>query len=161
MKSRILAVTGTAVIFALVLLGAAPLAHAGQCSQANASGKYGFTLSGLLILPSGPVPIAGVGRANVDARGNVTGTETRSVGGGVADETLSGTLTLNSDCTGTFTVEFFEAGQLVRTSVLAVVLDDNNNEFRMVQTSLTLPNGATVPVVVTVEAKKIFHTEED
>src|SRR5215469_6984632 len=57
---------------------------------------------------SGPVPIAAVGRASVDAAGNVTGTEARSVAGGYAEETLSGTISVNPDCTGSMTIRFYE-----------------------------------------------------
>ena len=134
--------------------------QAGQCSQGGAAGKYGFTLTGWLILPTGAVPAAAAGLASVDAKGNVTGTESRSVGGDYADETLQGTLALNSDCTGSLTLQFFESGNLVRTSVLSIVFDDNQREIRMAQKSLQLPNGTFVPVVISVEAKKV-STQED
>jgi hypothetical protein len=45
----------------------------------------------------------------------LAGTESRSVGGGYADETLTGKWTVNPDCTGTVIASFFEDGQLVRT----------------------------------------------
>jgi len=138
---------------------AAP-AQATQCSLAGAAGKYGFTLNGVVITPNGPVPIAAVGKAMLDASGNVSGAEARSVGGGFADETFTGTYTVNADCTGTTTLQFFESGNLVRTSVLSIVFDNNQREIRMVQKSLTLPNSAALPVVITVEARRMF-TEED
>ena len=125
------------------------------------AGKYGFTLTGTVILPTGPVPIAAVGRAVLEANGNVKGTESRSVGGGFADETFAGTYTLNSDCTGSATIAFYESGQLVRTSVLSLVFDDHEREIRMVQKSLELPNGTFLPVVITVEARKILEEDED
>jgi hypothetical protein len=95
--------------------------------------NFGFTLTGVVILPTGPVPIAAVGRAALEASGNVTGTESRSVGGGFADETFTGTYTVNADCTGTATLKFYESGQLVRTSVLSIVFDSSAREIRMVQ----------------------------
>lgn len=144
----------TAVI-ACAMLVFCSTANAGQCSQGGAAGKYGFTLTGWLIVSTGAVPAAAVGQASVDAKGNVTGTEARSVGGGYADETLSGTISVNSDCTGSMTLNFYDAGQLVRTSVLSIVFVDNQRELRMVQKSLTLPNGAAIPVVITVDAKRI------
>jgi hypothetical protein len=148
------------LLFVIVSLSQGPSAQAAQCSQGAAAGKYGFTLTGILILPSGPVPIAAVGVATVDASGNVTGTEARSVGGGFANETFSGTYSVNSDCTGSMTLNFYESGNLVRTSVLSTVADNNSKELRMVQRSLTLPNSTALPVVITVEARKIF-TDED
>ena len=50
---------------------------------------------------------------------------------------------------------------MVTESVLAIVFDNNSREIRMVQKSLTLPNGATVPVIVTVEARRIAVEDED
>ena len=135
-------------------------ARAQGCSLQGVAGNYGFTLTGLLILPTGAVPIAAVGAATVDPKGNVTGTEARTVGGNYADETLQGTLTVNGQCTGSMTLNFYESGQLVRTSVLSIVFDDSQREIRMVQKSLQLPNGVVLPVVITVEGKKI-STEDD
>jgi hypothetical protein len=140
-------------VFAGLMLGQP--ARANQCKQSDASGKFGFTLTGWLILPTGAVPAAAVGQANIDNKGNVTGTEARSVGGGFADETLTGTLTIEDDCTGSVTLTFSEAGVPVRTSVLSIVLVDDKNEIRMVQKSLTLPNGSTIPVVITADARRI------
>src|SRR5215469_4358155 len=42
----------------------------------------------------------------------------------------------------------------------AVNIDNNEREIRMVQKSLTLPNGVALPVVMTVEARKIFAEED-
>ena len=86
------------LVFALVALGAAPSAHAQQCSLAGAAGKCGFTITRTLFLPTGPVPAAAVGKAIIDADGILPGTEARDVGGGLADETFTGTLTVNPDC---------------------------------------------------------------
>ena len=152
-------ICGTFLLVALV--GMAPTAQAGQCSLWSSAGKYGFTLTGVVILGTGPVPIAAVGRAVLDTAGNVSGTESRSVGGGFADETFSGTYAVNPDCTGITTIHFYESGQLVRTSVLSIIFDNNSREIRMVQKSLQLPNGAFLPVVITVEARRIFTEDED
>ncbi len=144
------------ILLFAALVSAAPPAHAGSCSLANSAGSYAFTLTGVVILPTGAVPLAAVGRAVLDADGNTSGTESRSVGGGFADETFTGTYTVNQDCTGTATLQFYESGVLVRRSVLSLIFDSNERESRMVQKSLQLPNGAYLPVVITVEAKRIF-----
>jgi hypothetical protein len=149
------------VIAVMVLAATSPGSARVGCTQRGAAGKYGFTLSGWLVLSTGPVPLAAVGAATVDAAGNVTGTEARNVGGGFADETLAGTLTVNPDCTGSMTLRFYENGQLVRTSVLSTVTDSNTRELRMVQKSLTLPNGTVLPVVIAVEARRMFSEDED
>jgi hypothetical protein len=118
------------------------------------AGDWGFTLTGTLLLPSGPVPFAAVIHGTADVNGNVTGIEARNLGGGYADETFSGSWLVGADCVGTATVLFKENGQPVRTSVLTVVFDENSKQVRMVQKSLTLPNGIELPVVATVEGKK-------
>ena len=141
---------------------ALPVVHAGSptgCSTETAAGNWGVTLNGTLILPSGPVPAAGVARATIDAQGNVTslaGTEARNVGGGFANETITGSWVVKPDCTGTLTIYAYESGTLVRTSVLAILFVDNLNEVLMVQDSLTLPDGTTLPVVITAEGKRVF-----
>jgi hypothetical protein len=155
MNRTIKAVVCLGMLMAATLALASP-AEAHGCTMFNAAGRYGFTLTGVLITSTGAVPAAAVGKAIVDVSGHVTGGESRSVGGGYAEETLTGTLTINNDCTGTMTLEFFEAGTLVRTSVLSVVFVNNLTELQMVQKSLTLPDGAAVPVVITAVAKKQF-----
>jgi hypothetical protein len=77
------------------------------------------------------------------------------------NESFTGTLTVNPDCTGAATLKFFQSGALVRTSVLALVFDDNRKELRIVQKFLTLPDGTNLAVVITAQAKKMFTTEED
>jgi hypothetical protein len=161
MKHKLLHACFLAVIFTLFLLSEAPSSQAGHCSLRNTAGEYGFTLTGVVIPPTGAVPIAAVGRAVLDASGNISGTESRSVGGGFADETFTGTYSVNADCTGTTTLQFFESGQLVRTSVLSFVFDNNEREIRMVQKSLQLPNGAFLPAVITAEARKLFTEDDD
>ena len=138
-----------------------PVVHAASptgCSTETVAGNWGVTLSGTLILPTGPVPAAGVARGTFDAQGNITSgaTEARNVGGGFANETLTGSWTVNPDCTGTLTIHAYESGVLVRTSVLSIVFVDNLTKVLMVQESLTLPDGTVVPAVITAEAKKIF-----
>jgi hypothetical protein len=140
--------------FAMLLAALAPAAHAATCSTVTVAGHWGFTLNGTLLPSTGPVLGAATGRVTADADGNVSGTEARSVGGSYAEETASGKWTVRPDCTGTLHIKFYESGQLVRTSVTSIVFDNNATEFRMVQKSLTLPDGTKVPVVVTVDGKK-------
>jgi hypothetical protein len=125
--------------------------------MAKAGGDWGFTLIGTLLTPAGTVPVAAIARGNFDTHGNITSAfESRNVGGGFANETLTGSWTVNSDCTGTLTVYVYESGVLTRTSVASLVFVDNMREIRMVQQSLTLPGGVTLPVVITLEGKRLF-----
>src|SRR3974390_2263786 len=139
-----------------------PVVHADSpngCSTESVAGNWGVTLNGSLILPTGLVPAAGVARGTFDAQGNITSgaTEARNVGGGFGNETLTGSWVVKPDCTGTLTIYAYESGTLVRTSVLAIVFVDNLNEVLMVQDSLTLPDGTTLPVVITAEGKRVFR----
>jgi hypothetical protein len=106
------------LIFAL----AAGQAEASSCSQATVSGSYGYTTSGFVALGGGFVPAAAAGRIDFDSQGNVTGTQTRIVGGSALAETYSGTYTVNPDCTGDFTVVVQPD---TRTSSVHLVWTDN------------------------------------
>ena len=157
MKLRIVRQTLSVIPFAALYMTLAQAAQADNaCSVATAAGGWGFTLTGTLILPTGPVPGAAVGRLTADREGNISGTEERNVGGDFANETLTGIWAVKSDCTGTFTANIYESGKLIRTSVLSIVFVDNLREARLVQQSLTLPDGTTVPVVITVDFKRLF-----
>jgi hypothetical protein len=128
-----------------------------SCSTAQAAGEWGFTLIGTLLTPTGTVPAAAIARGTFDTQGNITSaSEARNVGGGFANETLTGSWTVNSDCTGSLTVYVYESSVLTRISVASLVFIDNMREVRMVQQSLTLPGGATLPVVITIDGKRLF-----
>jgi hypothetical protein len=143
-------------VVAVLCLSFGPAVYAAQtCSTAKAAGTWEFSLDGTLFVPN-PVPGAAAGRVSIDTAGNISGTEARNVGGGFAYETLTGSLTVNSDCTGSITVNIYESGVLVRTSVVATVSFDNSNKIRGVQQSLTLPDGTPIPVVISFEANKLF-----
>ena len=143
-----------------ITLASAVQAQDNSCSTKKAAGDWGFTLSGTILLPTGPVPAAAVARGSFDTQGNgtngTTATEARNVGGGFANETVTASWAINSDCTGTLTVNAYEAGVLVRISVLSLVFVDNMREVLAVQQSLTLPGGATLPVVITATGKRVF-----
>jgi hypothetical protein len=162
MKRKIVRTTLLMISLATVCMSLAPAVQAAEhCSLAKAAGNWGFTLTGTLILPTGPVPGAAVGRLSVDAAGNISGTEARNVGGGFANETLTGSWTVNSDCTATITANIYESGVLVRISVLAAVFVDNSSKIRAVQESLTLPDGTLIPVVITLDGNKLFREDGD
>jgi hypothetical protein len=157
----------TVFFFCALLLSLAAVASAqpqGTCSTASAAGTWGFTDTGTLILPTGPVLFAAVGTITGDAHGNFSGTQTSSVGGRVSKETFTGTGTVNSDCTGTATFSVYdESGTtLLRTATFSVVFVDNGREEREIATSLVLePTGTRVPAVITGSAKKLFPNSGD
>ena len=138
------------VMVAASVSGAA--ASGPHCSNKTAIGSWGFTSTGSI-----PVigPVAAVGIFTADGSGNLSGSQTRSLAGAIADETFTGTYTVNSDCTGTDVIQVYESGVLVRTSTLKVVYDQNGRESRAIFQSVMLPNGTSLPAVLTIEAKRI------
>ncbi len=147
------------LLLATIALGGAPVARAQDgpgCSSAGVAGKWGFSLTGTLLLSTGAVPGGAVGTLTVDAAGNISGTEARSIAGGFANETITGKWTVNSDCTGTASFQVYASGVLVRKTVFSFVFVNNSTEFFAVEQSLTAPDGTVVPAVITVSAKKLF-----
>lgn len=126
------------------------------CSTASGAGDWAYSYSGTVILPTGPVPVATAGRFTAFANGTFSGTQTRSIGGDVAQETVTGTFSGKADCTGIYTVNVFQAGVLVRTATLTVITDNNGRSSRGIFTSLALADGTNLPNVITVEAERIF-----
>ena len=84
-----------------------------QCSNATLTGSYGFKQDGFGTRngkAGGPaVPFASVGAVTFDGAGNASFTLTQvfNSSGGEFFEAIPGTYTVNSDCTGTVTIEDF------------------------------------------------------
>jgi len=152
----------TAFFFYALLLSLAAVASAqpqATCSTVSVAGTWGFTDTGTVFLPTGPVPYAAVGIITGDAHGNFSGTQTTSVGGRVSKETFQGIGTVNSDCTGTATFSVYDESEttLLRTATFSVVFVDNARVEREIATSLVLePSGTQVPTVISGSAKKLF-----
>lgn len=118
----------TLVLLTLVGLGTAhgQSKHA-ACNNRLIAGNYGFTLEGNKLGGLGPTgPQVGVAMTEFDGRGGLTQIDTVTVNGEVvADFThppATGTYTVNSDCTGTFTINFTD-GRPPITANLVVVED--------------------------------------
>ena len=142
------------ILLALALSGAAKAQDEG-CSKATAAGKWGFTTAGTVFLAGGPVPVVVVGSFKLDADGNLEGTQTRSLNGlPVNRETISGTILVNSDCTGTATISVFHSGVLNRTSTLDLVFVENLRGVRGVFTSAVTASGTSIGTVLTLDGKK-------
>jgi hypothetical protein len=142
---------------ATFVLPLAPLqANASHCSGPNQTGNWAYTYTGTIFTQNGPLPTASVGRFNQDAAGNVTGSQTRSVAGNPGVEDIAGNVTVNKDCTASATINVLVNGQLQRSAGLALVYDNNGNHARMIFQSLTLPDGTNVPVVITIDANRLF-----
>ncbi|PYV96982.1 MAG: hypothetical protein DMG89_16035 [Acidobacteria bacterium] len=131
-------------------------AESRRCSTAATAGRWAYTYTGTIFTPSGPLPAAAVGHFRADAAGNLVGSQTRSVAGSSGVEDISGTNSVNPDCTSTATINVFVNGQLQRTAVLAVVFDQKMNHARAIFQSLVLPDGSNIPVVITSDNSRLF-----
>jgi hypothetical protein len=139
----------------LFSLAVPALAAPGRCSTASASGDWAYSYSGTILLPTGPVPVATVGRFTASANGTFSGTQTRSVGGDVGVETVTGTLHEKADCSVTYTANVYQDGILLRTATLATVTSNNGRSGRGIFTSLVLADGTNLPNVITIESERI------
>lgn len=150
------------IIFTIFSGTMAPLAHASACSQATAAGRWAFTVTGSIILPTGAaIPVVQVGIFREDRAGNLEGSQTRSVGGSVGKETLTGTASVHPDCSGTATLALYdESGSLVRTTTLDFVLNEDGNHARSIITSIVLPNGASLAPLLTADYRRVFSLEK-
>lgn len=145
-----------AILFvATLLLSAVGAAQAedAACSLARAAAAYGVSDSGTVV---GVGPRAAVARLKLDAAGNINGSVTASLNGGISNTTLSGTYTVNRDCTGASSFgEFDQSGNLLLSATVAFVWDDNMKELRFLFTSVVLPDGTSLPTAINGSARKL------
>jgi len=146
--------TGLALVFTIAMAGMSSPAHADDhsCSLAGAAGTYGVSDGGTVI---GIGPRAAVAQLTLDAAGNIKGKVTASLNGNVSNTALSGTYTINPDCTGTTTFgEYDSSGNLLISATVALVWDADMREFRFLFTSAVLPNGTALATVINGDARK-------
>jgi hypothetical protein len=97
-----------------------------------------------------------VGSITFQLNGEVSGSQDRSVGGAFAHETITGTLTLNPDCTISLLANVYDSSDnLVRTSTIDGVLVNNGKQIRAIFETLVLANGVSLPSVLTTEGNRI------
>jgi hypothetical protein len=124
-----------AIVAAAIAVGAAPAAKAGNkgCSNASLYGTFADKDTGFIIpaANAAPVPFAGVNAITFDGKGNMTATGFGSVGGSTGAQTETGTYTVNSDCTGTYTVTVNPGAFTVHAYF---VLDDSLDELQIIVT---------------------------
>ncbi|HET6178642.1 MAG TPA: hypothetical protein VFE61_17065 [Candidatus Sulfotelmatobacter sp.] len=149
------------ISWALLLSGALVVtlvpvqAAASHCSTASTAGDWAYTYTGTIFTPGGSVPAATVGHFTQSATGGVSGNQTRSVAGSSGVEDISGSVTVNKDCSANANIDVLVDGQVQRTAVLAIMYDSDGNHARMIFQSLTLPDGTNVPVVLTLDANRL------
>ncbi len=104
---------------------------AGRCGENTLRGGYGTHLSGtFFVSPTMPVPLASVGRLVFDGAGNFSGSDTNSFGGTVSTYPVSGTYTVERDCTGTLNVNL--PGFTITNNIVIV---DEGKEIFVIQTN--------------------------
>jgi len=130
-----------------------------HCSTRDVAGKWAYTYTGNIVTANGLLPAAAVGHYTTHPDGTLAGSQTRTVAGSSGEEDIVGTFTVNADCTGTATISVYVNGQLQRTTVLAVVYDNNMNHARAIFQSVVLPDNTNIPVVITSDNSRVFPHE--
>jgi len=115
--------------FVLLILGASSFglaqSNSPACNAKLISGNYGFTLTGTKLAGLGPTgQQVGIAMTQFDGVSSLTQIDTVTVAGlVVADFThtpATGTYTVNSDCTGTFTINFTDGRPPVTVNFVVV-----------------------------------------
>ena len=128
MKQVITSVVFVISFVSLLVLGLVSRVQAGECSNASFKGSYGASCEGTIV---GVGPLAVVAVLTADGNGNISGVETLSVNGVITPGvTLTGTYTVNADCTGA--IETTAPDGAVTDHDF--VLDDNKKEIRIIVT---------------------------
>jgi hypothetical protein len=148
-----------AVVFVAVFLAAGAVAPAQTlCTAATLKGNYGVqivgtrpapsVLSGIQATPGTPEQVIGVVIQTFDGAGGFTQIDNvkGSLSGITASRPGAGTYSVNSDCTGTFTVNIAGAPPIVNQFVIV----DNGQGFL---TAVTSPQA----VLVTAVGRKISY----
>ena len=130
MKSAI-ARTMRGLTVAAAFLAVAPLTQAHECTFSDAAGSYGYASNGTIVAAT-PVPFTAVGHVTLGESGTLTGAQATSIGGNLVNETVQGTYVVNADCLGSATVHVYHGTTLARTSLISLVWDNHQKEFRAI-----------------------------
>jgi hypothetical protein len=132
MKNTLVRNAAALVLLSLGALGSGyAQSNSHACSNKLIWGNYGFTVQGTKLAGTGPTgPQVGVAMTQFDGKGGLTQIDTVTIDGlVVADFThgpATGTYTVNSDCTGTFTINFTDNRPTV---VVNFVVVSNGDEI--------------------------------
>jgi hypothetical protein len=139
------------IFFLAAFVSLAPAAKAHGCTMSDVAGEYGYTSSGTIVTPAVGAFTA-VGHVKFTVTGTFSGAQTTSIAGNFFDETVSGSYSVNPDCTGTAIVNVYHGTTLARTTNLNLVWDGNQYEIRAIF--------LTAGTAITIDARKMFHEEE-
>jgi hypothetical protein len=114
------------------------------CSMRSVEGTFGYVVTGTRL---GVGPVAGAGQLTFHRDGTITdGKQTVSFNGVIADETYEGTFTVDSDCTGSFTV-VVDSPIAPRTSHVNLVWVDDTDGVKAIF--------ADLGTILTAEARRV------
>jgi hypothetical protein len=149
------ALCGPLMILAIILLltiTAPAQAEEPSCSLSRAASDWTFTDNGTVI---GVGPRAALGKFTLTAGGNLlNGVATSSLNGVIAEETFYGTYTVNSDCTGTLSVQIFSGSTELFAVTMNMIFDKKMEHMRGLFTSVVTPSGASLPTVIAAEGRR-------
>ena len=134
MTRTTIAKTFAIAVATTLAVGVATPARAGgqQCSDATLTGTFAYTSTGFITFPQDLAgPFASVGTQTFDGNGATTATAWVSQNGNILPVAITGTYTVNPDCTGTFTGEIAPVGI---TAHVFFAIRENGAEFQAIQT---------------------------
>jgi hypothetical protein len=104
------------------------------CSNATLQGTFAYTSTGSITSPPDLAgPIAEVGAETFDGKGTTAATATLSSNGTILQLAITGTYTVNSDCTGTMELQVVSPFQA--TVDVYFVIDNAGDEFQGMETN--------------------------
>ncbi len=148
MKLSTIAKTFTMAAVTALALGLSPAAKAQDrgCSNATMHGTFAYTSTGAIATPPEIAgPFAETGTQTFDGAGGTTAAVTLSQNGNIVPVTVTGTYTVNSDCTGTMTLQ---VSPIAVTVHVLFVIQDGGDGFQAIETDAGL--------VITRVGRKLF-----
>jgi hypothetical protein len=116
-----------AAVFLLLTLGAVSGEAKPPCTTRSVEGNYAYLVTGTNV---GDGPVAAVGLVTADGEGSLSASDTVSANGEIIRRTITGTYTVNANCTGTVTF----TDNFGLTTHLDLVLAQGRQELILIQT---------------------------
>jgi hypothetical protein len=141
MKRTFFAKTFAFTVGAALALSLAPTVKADDkgCSNAILRGTFAYTSTGSIATPPAIAgPFVEVGTQSFDGNGGTTATAMSSQNGNISPLTVTGTYTVNPDCTGTMTLQVTFPGIPAFPVDVYFVVDDGGDEFQAIETDAGL-----------------------
>jgi hypothetical protein len=137
MKCSIARTFAMAAVAALALV-TAPTAKADDkgCSNTTLGGTFAYTSTGFITAPPSLAgPFAETGTQYFDGKGGTNATLMLSQNGNIVPATVTGTYTVNADCTGTMTLQVSPIGVTVDVFfVVDNIVNGSGNGFQAIET---------------------------